>query len=119
MLCIIVVVLFVAFNFSYFSMLFQSIDKKGTIQGEIFMRKELPTTTQTVTGNRTRNNFILYKYRYKVNGKEYQDSARLSYSIINSTQLRKIQMSVLPVKISVKYDNKNPSESVIWMPRYL
>jgi len=109
--------LFAAFNISYLGMLWQSIEKSGYAQGQIFDRKAIIGSMQTVSkGNVTHTNFIQFKYTFTVNGVSYLDSCTLGYSLINSNTLSKLKTKKLPITVQIRYNPNHKNESMLWIP---
>ncbi|WP_316805428.1 hypothetical protein [Pedobacter nototheniae] len=114
---LLVSVLFVAFNISYLAMLWQGIQKTAETSGEIYERKEVLTTTQTIgKGNITRLNKIQFKYSFIVNGIVHVDSCFLGHSFINSSVLTHLQTYKLPISVKIRYNPSRVNESVLWLP---
>lgn len=102
------------FNRSYLGMIIAGKDKSGITTGYIVNRIEHTDFRQTVVnGNHYYVDKIFFYYRYDVNGITYYGRQPVSYSIEMAQEINKARKGPMPYPITIRYDESNPSQSII------
>lgn len=103
-------------NFGYVKMLVLAQRMDHETDGKLIAREAKYSLTQSLTGNKKTIEYIKLTYQYKIDTLLVTDTYHLYYSLINATQLNKINSAQLPMAIKVKYNQTLPYESMVWVP---
>ena len=103
-------------NFGYVKMLVLAQQMDHETNGQLIAREAKYSLTQSLTGNKKTIEYIKLTYQYKIDTLLVTDTYHLYYSLINATQLNKINSAQLPMAIKVKYNQTLPYESMVWVP---
>lgn len=91
------------------------MSKEGVTTGYILNRVEHTNFRQTIiNGNQQYVDVIYFYYSYVVRGRTYYAREPLDYSIAIAQQLQQARKAALPYPVTIRYDQNDPAQSVIW-----